>query len=296
MSPLIATAFLLTEAFAIAALSARRGPARVAFAVAVLLLPWPWFVEAPAFWRSAFALGACWCVIRSADFMLETPPASFVRRLLHLFAVIDTRLVARASHAVALRWWGLLVVAALASAGAVWVVGAANQADGAAYYVMRWGGGMVLVLAGFEALTVAYRIVTASLGLYAPRLSHYPLLAQSIAEFWSARWNRVVGKVLRDRVFTPLAHRGPASAIWATFGVSAVFHAYLAGVVLHSWTMALSAGGFFLLQPPLLAAERALRLRRRAKWMRHVWTLGMLVLLSPIFIEPVLRMLGLEPK
>ena len=296
MGPLIATSFLLAEAVVVAALSGRQRGARLAFALAVLLLPWPWFVEAHAFWRSAFALGACWCVIRSADFMLEVPPTSFGHRLLHLFALIDTRLVRRESHAVPARWWGLLLLAvAAALAGLVAVRGAA-QFEGAAHYVVRWGWGILVVLAGFEAVTVTYRIAAAALGLYAPRLSHYPLLAQSVAEFWSARWNRVVGKVLRDRVFVPLAHRGPAFAIWATFAVSAVFHAYLTGVVLHAWGPALSAGVFFLLQPPLLAAERALRLRRRPRIVRHAWTLAALLLPSPLFIEPVLRMLGLEPS
>src|SRR5688572_18534494 len=110
MGPALATVVLLAEALVIAGLSARPRGSRLAFALAVLLLPWPWFVDAPAFVRSAFALGACWCVIRSADFLLETPPASFGRRLVHLFALIDTRLVRRESSAIPLRWWGLLLV------------------------------------------------------------------------------------------------------------------------------------------------------------------------------------------
>jgi hypothetical protein len=80
-----------------------------------------------------------------------------------------------------------------------------------------------------------------------------------------------------------------------TFAVSAVFHAYVAAVVLHAWLPALSAAVFFLLQPPMLAAERALRLRRQPRVVRHAWTLACLLLPSPLFIEPVLRMLGLDP-
>ena len=296
MGPAHAIFFLLGEALLIAGLAARPRGARLAFALAVLLLPWPWFVQAPAFVRSAFAIGACWCVIRGADFMLETPPASFGRRLLHLFALIDTRLVRRETHAIPLRWWGLLLASLAGALASVFAVLVASRMDGAAHFALRWGGGIGIVVAGFEALTVAYRIIAAGLGLHAPRLSHYPLLSQSIAEFWSARWNRVVGKVLRDRVFRPLAHRGPAFALWVTFAVSAAFHAYLAGVVLHAWLPALSAAAFFLLQPPLLQAERALRVRRRPRLVRHASTLALLLLPAPLFIEPVLRMLGLGPR
>lgn len=294
MNPAIALVFLLLEVLLIAGLSARPAGARAAFALALLLLPWPAFVDAPVLWRSAFAVGAFWCVVRSADFVLEPAPPSLAHRIVHLFAIIDTRLVLRGGHAVPARFWWLLA-GTLASLGAsVLAVRAAESHQGIAHFVLRWGGGIVLVLAAFEALTVAFRIGTALLGYYAPRLSHYPLLARSIAEFWSARWNRVVGKVLRDRVFAPLAHRGPALAVWATFLVSAAFHAYLVGAALREWAPALAAAGFFLLQPVLLALERALRVRRRPLPVRHAWTIGMLVLFSPLFIEPVLRMLGFD--
>ena len=289
-----AAAFLLLELLLIAGLSARPGPAKLAFLIAVSLLPWPAFVAAPVVWRSVFAIGAFWCVVRSADFVLEPAPASFARRLVHLVAIIDTRLVQRIGHAVPARLWLLLAGTLSAFILAVFAVRAADALEGNAYYALRWSAGIVLVLAGFEALTAVFRIATALLGYYAPRLSHYPLLARSIAEFWSARWNRVVGKVLRDRVFTPLAHRGAALAVWATFLASAAFHAYLVGIVLLRWAPALAAAAFFLLQPLLLLLERALRIRRRPRLLRHAWTLGVLLLAAPLFIEPVLLMLGFD--
>lgn len=296
MTLALAVAFLFVEAMLIAGLSGRPATARVAFALALLLLPWPAFVDAPVIWRSVFALGALWCVIRSADFVLEPAPASFAHRLVHLFAAIDTRLVVRDRHTVSAGLWLLLVFALAACVAALFAVHAADSLTGGERLALRWGGGIVLVLAAFEALTAAFRIGAALLGFYAPRLSHYPLVARSIAEFWSARWNRVVGKVLRDRVFTPLAHRGPAFAVWATFVVSALLHAYLTGIALRAWVPALAAASFFLLQPLLLAAERGLRIRRRARVVRHAWTLGMLLLFSPLFIEPVLQMMGFEWK
>jgi hypothetical protein len=289
-----AAAFLLLEVLAIAALSARPAPARFAFALAVMLLPWPAFVAAPVVWRSVFALGAFWCVVRSADFVLEPAPTSFALRFVHLLAIIDTRLVLRAGHTAPLRLWLLLAGASAAFVAAVFAVRAAGSLDGTSHYLLRWGAGIVLVLAIFEALTAAFRIGSAWLGYYAPRLSHYPLLARSVAEFWSARWNRVVGKVLRDRVFTPLAHRGAGLAVWATFVASAAFHFYLVGIVLRAWRPALAAAAFFLLQPLLLSLERGLRIRRRSRFVRHAWTLGALVLLAPLFIEPVLQMLGFD--
>lgn len=289
-----AAAFLLLEILLLAGLSARPAGARVAFALSMLLLPWPAFVDAPVVWRSVFALGAFWCVVRSADFVLEPAPGTFLRRFVHLLAIIDTRLVARGGHAVPASVWLLFAGATVAFVAAVLVLRRVPALDGAAGLAQRWSAGIVLVLAGFEALTAAFRIASGLLGYYAPRLSHYPLLSRSIAEFWSARWNRVVGQVLRDRVFTPLLHRGPAFAIWATFFISAAFHAYLAGIVLRQWLPALAAAAFFLLQPGLLALERVLRIRRRSRVVRHAWTLGMLVLCAPLFIEPVLQMLGFE--
>jgi hypothetical protein len=289
-----AAAVFLLEVLLIAGLSAHPRPARFAFALAILLLPWPFFVEAPVVWRSVFALGAFWCMVRSADFALEPAPASFARRIVHLLAIIDTRLVLRGGHAVPARWWLLAAGCLLAAIAAALAVRAAQPLAGYWHFALRWSAGIVLVLAVFEALTAAFRIGTALLGYYAPRLSHYPLLARSIAEFWSARWNRVVGKVLRDRVFVPLTHRGAAFAVWATFLASAAFHAYLVGVVLREAAPALAAAAFFLLQPVVLALERGLRIRRRARVVRHAWTLVTLVLISPLFIEPVLRMLGFD--
>lgn len=64
--------------------------------------------------------------------------------------------------------------------------------------------------------------------------------------------------------------------------------------MLRQWLPALAAAAFFLLQPVLLALERVLRIRRRNRVVRHAWTLGMLVLCAPLFIEPVLQMLGFE--
>lgn len=291
MTPATGFAIWLADASLIAALSAHRGGARIALALAALLLPYPFLVDAAPWLRAVFAVGALWCCVRAADFVFEPAPARFGARFVHLFAVLDTRLVARGSVPVPARWFVFAGLAAVLACAALLAIHAADGHEPVARHAIRWFAGIVLIVAVFEMLTALLRIVTALAGLRAPALSETPHRARSIAEFWSSRWNLVVGRVLRDRVFTPLAHRGPVFAIWATFGVSAALHAYLIGAALLDAPAALASAAFFLVQPLLLGAERGLRIRHRPEPVRRAWTLGMLALFSPLFIEPVLRVL-----
>ena len=78
--------------------------------------------------------------------------------------------------------------------------------------------------------------------------------------------------------------------MWAAFGVSAVLHVYIVSIALGpAW--AIPSGAFFMLQPVLLAVERALRVGAWPASLRRLWTVVMLVLTAPLFVEPVLRML-----
>ncbi|HVF36113.1 MAG TPA: MBOAT family protein [Candidatus Saccharimonadia bacterium] len=288
MTPATGFAIWLAEALLIAAWSAHRDGARIALAIAVLLLPYPFLIDAAPWVRMMFAIGALWCCVRAADFVFEPAPARFGARFVHLFAILDTRLVARGSVPVPGRWFLFAALAFVLACAALLAIHAGDSHEPAARYAIRWFAGIVLIVAMFEMLTALARIVTALAGLDAPALSDTPHRARSIAEFWSSRWNLVVGKVLRDRIFTPLAHRGPVFAIWATFAVSAAFHAYLIGVALEA-PAALASAAFFLVQPVLLGAERKLRIRHMPEPARRAWTIGILALFSPLFIEPVLR-------
>ncbi len=283
-----ALAIALAEALAIALLASRPAGARAALVLAVVLLPYPAFVEGPAMARALFAVGAFWAVVRSADFALEPAPPSPLQRFLHLFAIVDTRLVVRETRAIPHQHVLVLAVSIVVTLAAFGAIVAADAMEGASRWLVRGFAGIVLLVAAFEVLTRGYAIGAAALGFRAPAISDVPHRSRSIAEFWSSRWNLVVGRILKQRVFVPLAHRGASFAVWTTFAVSAAFHAYVIGVALGA-RPALAAGAFFLLQPPLLAAERALRVRRWPRAAAHVWTIGLLAALSPLFVEPVLR-------
>lgn len=288
MTANVAFAILAMEMLLIAGISAQPRGARLAFWLAVVFLALPAFADTSALTRSVLALGAFWCVVRSADFALEPAPQQFAFRLAHLLALIDTRLITRGTRYVAGSWVATALLAAVLLAAAYATVQGAEGYQGVARYALRWFAGIVLMVAAFELLTAAFRIVAGALGLRAPALSDTPHRSRSIAEFWSVRWNLVVGKVLRDRVFTPLARRSTRLAVWATFGVSAAMHAYIMGIAAGT-VAAISSAAFFIVQPLLLAAERKLQVRRWSPVTRRAWTLGTLALLSPLFLEPVLQ-------
>jgi hypothetical protein len=279
---------LLLEAVAIAALAAHPAGARAGVVLAVAMLPFPAFVDADPLPVALLATGAFWMLVRGLDFALEAPHRAFPARFVHLFALIDTRLVARGERRLDFRWVSVAALAFALLVAALLAIVAAEEREGAARLAQRWLGGVVLMFATFELLTALIRIVTGLLALSAPALSDTPHLSRSVAEFWSERWNLVVGRVLRERVFRPLVHRGAALAVFATFAISAAFHAYIVGVAI-GYAPALVMATFFLVQPLVLAVERRLRPRRWPVAARHAWTLGVLAALSPLFVEPILR-------
>ena len=59
------------------------------------------------------------------------------------------------------------------------------------------------------------------------------------------------------------------------------------------WRAALSGGAFFLLQAPIVMLEAKLRSSRWPAPLAHAWTLGWLLVTSPLFVAPVLRALRL---
>lgn len=55
----------------------------------------------------------------------------------------------------------------------------------------------------------------------------HPLLSESLSEFWSVRWNPIMGKLLQDSFYKPLRRLGVsrASCVVACFTGSAILHA-----------------------------------------------------------------------
>ncbi len=230
--------------------------------------------------------------LRSLDLCRMARPLPPARRIWHMLAVYDTRwakarppgveggallrVLGWAALASALLWVGLVVAPGLA---APW--GRALQ----------WGSCAFFAVATLEVVAGTARVGWGAVGISPPPIHEAPYLSRSISEFWTARWNKVVGTWLRHNLHVPLARRGwPKAGVAAAFAVSAAIHAYL---VLPSlgWRPAAWMGGFFVAQILLVWAERALGVRSWRAAPARAWTLGALLLVSPLFCEPLLQLL-----
>jgi D-alanyl-lipoteichoic acid acyltransferase DltB (MBOAT superfamily) len=123
-------------------------------------------------------------------------------------------------------------------------------------YARAWVGmtGIVFVLhfGLFHVLSCAWRAV----GVDAKPLMNWPLLSQSVSEFWGKRWNLAFRDITHRFLFRPLAARGSARG-----GLVAVF--VFSGVV-HDVAISLPAGGgyglptlYFVIQALALFVERS---------------------------------------
>lgn len=119
----------------------------------------------------------------------------------------------------------------------------------------------IYVLAAMECLQGFWTVQLGLLGAELPPELHHrhPLLSQSLAEFWGARWNPIAAKLLQDSFYKPLRRLGASRAVsvMACFAGSAILHAlpvYLANQnPTDTWMMA----AFFLLQGLCVLSERA---------------------------------------
>lgn len=287
------TVFLIlgTEALVVAALAASRTGARVGVVLALLMLPIPAFVAAPPFARALLGVAFFLIVVRAFDMVRDGPPGGFARRLLHLVAIVDTRVTPamRTTSPIGLvtgvAWLAVTATAVIVirepgafgfSRPVVWLVAAA---------------GLLGAVEGLHALTgfVGGRVFGAAV----PPLSRQPYRSATLAEFWGQRWNPVVSGILRDYCFKPL-RRSPRAALVAAFIGSALLHSYLTLVSLDA-TMALAAGAFFVAQTPMLFVERKLDVRRWPRAAGMIWTIGVLLLLWPLLAEPIVRLFGASP-
>lgn len=153
--------------------------------------------------------------------------------------------------------------------------------------------GATLVYSAMEAITEAVRLIHGLGGVRVPRIQVMPILARSLREFWSERWNKPVSDWLNEFIFLPVSRRSNAGiGLLAAFAVSGALHAWVFFTAI-GWIPALMAFVFFLFQGLFVMVESAIRLRRLSDSWRRTWTLGMLAISSPLFVEPVLLVLGL---
>ena len=211
--------------------------------------------------------------------------------LWHGLSPFDVSKARRVATRFDVRLFGLLVLHALLLAGVVvgLVLLPVDLPWRAAWRLLL---GAALVYTAMETATEGLRLLHRLFAVDVPPIQQAPVLARSVGEFWSRRWNRPVSDWLKEYVFLPLARRRrPGLALLAAFAVSAVFHAWLYFVAL-GLPAAASAAGFFLLQVPAVVLEAKLRIARWPALAARAWTLTWLLATSPLFVEPLLRGLG----
>jgi membrane bound O-acyltransferase family protein len=267
---------------------------RLALGLMALGLAAPLAAPALPLLRAILSLYLAWSFINVIE-LVRDPVARGPRfRVLQVLVLHDLRLDGslQRRQAPELRLT-LLFTAALAGAAAALALYVVARSEELGSASLRWVGrylaGVLVTYLAVEAVVRLLAFIYRGAGLAPPRLHDHPILSRSLAEFWGRRWNRIVGMWLRSVAFTPLMARGyPRLGIALSFLLSAALHFYFTWPAVGA-PLALMMSSFFVLQLPFIGLERVLMLRRWPRALQHLWTLGVLGVLSPLFVEPFLR-------
>ncbi|MBW2453214.1 MAG: hypothetical protein JRI68_01835 [Deltaproteobacteria bacterium] len=249
-----------------------------------------WLAPAtPAIGRFLLAMGGALTVAHLFDLMRDRRDLSIGQRVWFILTPFDTRAVRPVPRALRPRL--LVATAAWAglSASCYWLFVHYMPAAGLPRLLVRWSLGLVGFYTLVEAIGAAMVQGHLVAGMQTPTLHVTPALARTLQEFWSERWNLEVRRLLHRYAFMPLARRRrPLAGLMAAFVVSGVLHV---GLMLptRGWEMAGLWALFFLVQGVLILVERGLGVARWPRPAARIWTLTLLVLSSPLFIEPLLR-------
>jgi hypothetical protein len=184
-----------------------------------------------------------------------------------------------------------IAYAGLATVGLMIAVDIAPGTDGTWYWLLRWLGGALFFYSLADAVEGGVRTLYRAAGVVVPRQHVLPIASRSVQEFWGKRWNRAVGMWLRRHCFLPFARRGQARlGFVAAFCASAAFHAYFTLVAV-GWTMAGTMLVFFLIQGLVVLGELPMGVAQWRPALAHAWTVVAVLGCSPLFIEPLLRIL-----
>lgn len=245
------------------------------------------FAAATPMPRAFLAAGAFWGFARLVDLVRETRTLGPLRRLGHVFAIVDSRQVAFIPPRLDLRSLARATLGGLGAYLALWT--GVSLAPELGSTLLRWLAGCGLIYGFAECLAGLLLFVGRLLGADPPPIHRHPILARSLRDFWGERWNIVVGRWLRHHCFNPLARRGRAGAGLAlAFAVSVALHVWIVAAALDR-DMALQTSAFFALQGALLAVEGRLGVPRWPRPLGRAWALACTILPSPLFTEPLLR-------
>jgi Membrane bound O-acyl transferase family len=240
--------------------------------------------------RSTLAVFAFGAVMRAMD--LRAGEWSRAERVGHALSIVDSRNLVRTAPSLELAALARLVAWEASGVLAyLLVTRVGSETSGLLYWLIRWGGGLAFIYTLTEGayclLYATYRLA----GFRPPPLHRHPAASRSVQEFWGKRWNLTVSGWLGETFFRPLARRGlPVPGVLLAFFVSAVVHAYI-------WEVALGLGmaalmlGYFCVQGMIVGVELVLGVARWKPLPAHLWTLVWMVGVSPMFTEPLLRVL-----
>lgn len=295
------SAFLLSLIlllFAAGLSSARYRQPRLALmtGVGATLMPWLAPSDVPLL-RGGLALWTTVCCGRVADLTSESQSRSFWRCVWHVFGLVDTRQTTLVSPAVDWRAVGkTFAYAGVAAVGLLLVTGVAPLLRGGPYWGVRWFGGALFFYCLADAVEGGVRALYRAAGVAVPRQQVLPIASRSVREFWGKRWNRAVGSWLRTHCFLPFARQGKIrTGLVAAFAASAVFHAYFTLVAV-GWAMAGVMLIFFALQGAVVLCEMHMGVSRWQPAPAHAWTVVAVLGCSPLFVEPILRMIEYAPR
>jgi hypothetical protein len=286
---------VLYVAAIIAALLATGSPWRrsAALLVCAATLPLAFLMpdEYPAF-TAFLALGCLWATARVIELVREREHVPARYRIWHAIGLVDTRRAKSITpkldvNALARFAVGLPLFFGFWAA----VHYGSTLLSGVPRLAVRWGAGALFMYVAVEVTVAAVIIVYGLVGIDPRPLHDDPIRSRTISEFWNRRWNRAVHHFLKYNVFAPVARRGHAEwGLVLSFVVSAFIHFFFMLPAVGLFWAGLM-GSFFLLQLPFLWAERALGVARWPTPLARTWTLTLLFVSSPLFVEPVLQII-----
>ena len=262
----------------------------LAIGALVVALVVPYLVRnEPVYARWIIAMSFLTLWVRLVDLAREKRPVPAVRRWMHAMLIVELRRTPRVPPSLQLGALVRLVGLGSLTAGAFAILWCVLPSEALANRVVRYSAVIVASYTTLDAFAAFCILLWRGLGFAIPPMSNDPIKSRTVSEFWSQRWNLAVGGWLRDHCFMPLARRRhPNLGIVAAFAASTLLHVYLAWAGL-DLRAGLTWGVFFVLQIPIVFAERALRVAAWRPVLGRIWTIGVLLLASPFFVEPVLR-------
>lgn len=268
----------------------RRGLA-IGVSTSAVLVPWMAETRLVQAFLAVFSLVSLGRVV---DLVRMRTSYAWPRRVIHALSSFDSRKATVAPPKVPrIAVMSVLLYAPLMLLGLYVIVRIAPGVRESLRFLVRSAGGLVFAYCLTETAYATVWGGMRAIGFLFPPLHVSPILSRSVQEFWGERWNRTVNDWLRTNCFMPLARRRkPVLGVIAAFVVSAGLHAYMTfvplGLVMTGWMTA-----YFLIQPLLIGIERMLDVGQWSTPAAHLWTVTVMVLPSPLFVEPMLQILSL---